>query len=73
MAAAYNSLWFDADNGPLERGMWLDTGLDGKRFQDVCLDCCLLVDNLKHGGVVKHHVRQIVHSHIIIIIIIIII
>jgi hypothetical protein len=33
MAAARNSLWFDPDNEPLERGMWFDTGLGGKRFQ----------------------------------------
>jgi hypothetical protein len=43
MAAACNSLWFDTDNEPLERGMWFDTGLDGKRFHEVCLDCLLFI------------------------------
>ena len=38
MAVACNSLWFDTDNDPLERRMWFDTGLNGKRFQEVCLD-----------------------------------
>jgi hypothetical protein len=38
-----HSLWSDTDNEPLERGMWFDTGLDGKRFQEVCPDCLLFI------------------------------
>jgi hypothetical protein len=43
MAAACHSLWSVTDNEPLERGMWFDTGLDCKRFQEVCLDCLLFI------------------------------
>jgi len=38
-----HSLWSDTDNEPLERGMWFDTGLDGKRFQEVCPRCLLFI------------------------------
>jgi hypothetical protein len=38
MAAACSNFWFDTDNEQLEREMRFNTGLDGKRFREVCID-----------------------------------